>query len=300
MPLEAWWSRAAGDPLLAYALLAASVLAAASLIGGWTSGDLRSLTRAGPWTAAALAAIAALALTIAGERTVMVAPDAWPVQGIRRLPLYLVALGYGPTMGVVAAGLFAGVERIQEPVPAAEVVLVLEMAVVGWLAIAPSPRRVRFAASFAVLVGWAMAMGTAGLAALAWLYRPLPLETWLTAVRADLPGVLAAAVLVALLPPSWWRRAAPGAVPGVTGAEGSGAAGDGRGPEDEEGEAVIPSMRRGKRRSRPTSMETPLAPRALARAPRDPRRPTPASVPEAPMRLPNADEATSAPRGKSE
>lgn len=287
-------ARLTSDPLLSYSLLAAAVLGASSLVGGWGRGDLRALSRPTPWIAVALAALAALAITVAGDRIEAVDPGAWPVPGIRRLPLYLVALGYGPTSGAIAALLFAGIERFQGPVPAADAVLVLEMAVVGWLAIAPSPRRFRFAASFGVLSGWALAMSTGGLAALAWAYRPLPLETWAATMRADLPGVLASAVLLALLPPRWWRSAAPGASPGVTGVAAGAARRRGRRAGDD-AEPVIPALRReGPRRVR-EEPAPPVLPAPMVRTAREERAPTAAAVPADPMTREDPDDVAREP-----
>lgn len=277
------WARVSGDPLLAYSLAAAAVLAVASLLSGWVRGDTRALTRPTPWIAIALAALAALALTIANERVDALTAGTWPMAGLRRLPLYLVALGYGPTAGIVAALLFAGIERVQGPVPAAEWVLVLEMGVVGWLAIAPSPRRSRLAAPFGVVAGWTLAMGTAGLAALASVHRPLPPTAWFEAMRADLPGVLAAALLLALPSPRWWRAAAPGAAAGVTGGSAPGADGrtaDGAGQDADEGRAGAAPMRREEPRRTSREPAPPRLPPALERAARRPRETGAAFVPE--------------------
>lgn len=210
------WARVTSDPLLGYALLAATILAGASLVGGWARGDARALARPVPWICAALAALASLSLVVAGERIEAAGID-WPLDGLRRLPLYLVALGYGPTLGVVAGVLFAAVESTHHPSNGAEAVLALELAALGWIALAPSPRRTRLAAPLGIVVAWTLATASGGLAALAWAYRPLPAGGILPHLATDLPGVLAAAAVTALFGPSWWRRAAPGAAAGIAG-----------------------------------------------------------------------------------
>lgn len=210
-------ARAGPDPLVRYALLGAAVLAAASLLGGWSRGDVRALTRPATWIALATAVVAGVALTAAGDRIGAALAIGWPLEGLRRLPLYLLALGYGPTVGALSGLAFAAVEARQWPLHGADALLALELAAVGWIAIAPSPRRHRLAAPLAVLLGWSLATATLGLAAWAAIGGPATLSALLAADGAVAIGVLASALLTALLPPRWWRRAAPGAAAGIVG-----------------------------------------------------------------------------------
>jgi len=212
-------ARAGPDPLVRYALLGASVLAFASLLGGWSRGDVRAFARPATWITIALAIVAAVALTAAGDRIDATLQSGWPLEGVRRLPLYLLALGYGPTVGALAGLAFAAVEARQWPLHGADALLALELAAVGWIAIAPSPRRHRLAAPLAVLVGWSLATATLGLAAWAALGGPATPAALLAADGAVGTGVLASALLTATLSPRWWRRAAPGAAPGITGSD---------------------------------------------------------------------------------
>jgi hypothetical protein len=136
---------------------------------------------------------------------------------MRRWPLWLLALGYGPSVGALAGLAFAAVEAAQSGLPAGEAVLVLELAAIGWIAIAPSPRRTRWAAPLAVLLGWGLAHASLGLA--------LRAADGAAASPAALllpdglpPAVALGALALTLSGPRWWRRAAPGAAPGVTGA----------------------------------------------------------------------------------
>jgi hypothetical protein len=213
-------ARVANDPLVRYALLAAAILLVASLLGGWARGGPRALLRPGPWAALALAVLAATALAATEDRIGAALPAAvdagrW-LDGMRRWPLWLLALGYGPSVGVLAGLAFAAVEAAQTGLPAGEAVLVLELAAIGWIAIAPSPRRTRWAAPLAVLTGWALAHASLGLAlraadgaaaspAALLLPGGLPPAVGLGALALAFPG------------PRWWRRAAPGAATGVTG-----------------------------------------------------------------------------------
>ncbi|MDZ7707301.1 MAG: hypothetical protein U5J97_05290 [Trueperaceae bacterium] len=212
-------ARAGPDPLVRYALLGAAVLALASLLGGWSRGDVRALGRPATWIALALAIVAAVALTAAGDRIGATIQSGWPLEGVRRLPLYLLALGYGPTVGALAGLAFAAVEARQWPLHGADALLALELAAVGWIAIAPSPRRHRLAAPLAVLLGWSLATATLGLAAWAALGGPATLAALLTTDDAVVTGVLASALFTAFPSPRWWRGAAPGAARGITGSQ---------------------------------------------------------------------------------
>jgi hypothetical protein len=213
-------SRLASDPLVRYALLAAAILAAASLGGGWARGGPRALRRPATWAALAAAVLAATALAAAGDRIAAAlagAPEgAWPLEGARRWPLWLLALGYGPSLGALAGLAFAAVEASQAGLRAGEAVLVLELATIGWIAIAPSPRRTRLAAPLAVLLGWGLADATLGLALRAADGASTPAALVLPAGLP--PAVALGAAALALPGPRWWRRAAPGAAPGLTGA----------------------------------------------------------------------------------
>jgi hypothetical protein len=221
--LELLASRLASDPLVRYALLAAAVLAAASLGGGWLRGGPRALRRPATWAALAAAVLAATALAAAGDRigaAVAGGPEGgWPLEGARRWPLWLLALGYGPSLGALAGLAFAAVEASQAGLRAGEAVLVLELAAIGWIAIAPSPRRTRLAAPLAVLLGWGLADATLGLALRAADGAASPASPASLLLPSGLPPAVALGAATLLLPgPRWWRRAAPGAASGVTGA----------------------------------------------------------------------------------
>ena len=263
-------ARAGPDPLVRYALLGAAVLAAASLLGGWSRGDVRALTRPATWIALATAVVAGVALTAAGDRIGAALAIGWPLEGLRRLPLYLLALGYGPTVAALSGLAFAAVETRQWPLHGADALLALELAAVGWIAIAPSPRRHRLAAPLAVLVGWSLATATLGLAAWAAVGGPATLAALLAADGAVAIGVLASAAITALPPPRWWRDAAPGAAAGIVRA----------GTED--GVRWLRPLRRtAKRRTRDRTLTPVRTPEPLRRAPKSSRVATPPRLPGA-------------------
>lgn len=263
-------ARAGPDPLVRYALLGAAVLAVASLLGGWSRGDVRAMGRPSTWIALATAIVAAIALTAAGDRIGATLQIGWPLEGVRRLPLYLLALGYGPSVGALAGLAFAAVEARQWPLHGADALLALELAAVGWIAIAPSPRRHRLAAPLAVLVGWSLATATLGLAAWAAAGGPSTLVALLTADGAVVIGVLVSALLTTLPPPRWWRRAAPGAAPGITGSWG-----------DDDVRWQRPLRRSTARATRRRTLTPARMPRPLRRSPRPARVGTPTRLPVA-------------------
>lgn len=207
--------RARSDPLIGYALLGAAVLLTASLLGGLARGDVRALIRPRPWLALAAALAAALTLTAAGERLDTMFGLKASFAAVRRLPLHLLAIGYGPSLGLLAGLAFAVVESGQVALRGAGAVLALELAAVGWIALGPSPRRYRLAAPLAVTLGWALASATLGLAF--WVADGRPSDaTRFLATQASVSFGVAFSALVATVPTAaWWRNAAPGAAAGV-------------------------------------------------------------------------------------
>jgi len=88
-------------------------------------------------------------------------------------------------------------------------VFALELAVLGWLAIYPSPRTGRWAGPFDVLLAYALAWGTGGLALLeARTGAVTPASLW-AQQRPALLGVGLSALVLVLVPPSAYRRAFP-------------------------------------------------------------------------------------------
>lgn len=268
MTLDLLAARVASDPLVRYALLAAAILLVASLASGWARGGPRALLRPGPWAALALAVLAATALAAAGDRIAAAIPAGvdgarW-LDGMRRWPLWLLALGYGPSVGVLAGLAFTAVEASQSGLPAGEAVLVLELAAIGWIAIAPSPRRTRWAAPLAVLLGWALAHASLGLALRA--ADGAAASPAVLLLPDGLPPAVVLGVLALGLPgPRWWSRAAPGAAAGVTGV-----------PPEVDRRLPAP-LRRRRRRSRP--LVAPPRPDPLRREARPARHLAPPPVP---------------------
>jgi hypothetical protein len=126
------------------------------------------------------------------------------------LPLYVVALAYGPTAGLIVAVLFAAFASSTLLPGLNEAVLALELVVLGWLAIFPSPRSSRWAGPLNGALAYALAWGTAGIALLTFQGVFVTFGA-LTALHADVwPGVALGCALLATLPPEAYRRVFPG------------------------------------------------------------------------------------------
>src|SRR5690606_42054838 len=110
--------------------------------------------------------------------------------GLHRLPLHLVALAYGPATGAVVGVLFAGFHAGDGLPGWPESVLTLELAVLGWLAIYPSPRVTRLAGPVNSLLAYALAWGTGGIALLAATRGVVTLDLLVAEHAALVPGLV--------------------------------------------------------------------------------------------------------------
>lgn len=206
------WLAANADPILFYSLASALLLAVVSLYSGLSRLDFiafvnpRTLLRVVGAVALAfvLRALAESSTAAPGSAAGLLLP------GLHRLPLYLVALAYGPTAGLLAAVLFAAFASSTLLPGLNEAVLALELVVLGWLAIFPSPRTTRWAGPFDGALAYALAWGTAGIALLTFQGVFVTIGA-LLALHADVwPGVAVSCALLALVPPAAYRRAFPG------------------------------------------------------------------------------------------
>ncbi|MDZ7703590.1 MAG: hypothetical protein U5L04_03785 [Trueperaceae bacterium] len=207
------------DPLLFYSLLAALLLFGSALAAGWARHDLVAVFAPAALLRVGLGVTAAVGLLVLqhgvvgglehltpllsplGITPLAATPDGWPLGGVSRLPLYVIALGYGPSAGLLAAGLYAafgglGVEAL---------LLGLELTVVGWLAIFPSPRRHRLAGPFNVLLGFSLVAASAGIAWISWRDGAFSSLAFWAQYQAQLGGVLLCALLLGLLPARFYR-----------------------------------------------------------------------------------------------
>ena len=159
------------DPFLGYTLLAAIFLALISLISGWVKLDFMVLFQPKPMLQVTVAVLLASLITlgqrlfIPSDASLTTAGFSVPMealQGLSRLPLYLVALAYGPSIGLVSAGLFAAFATTSGTLGWTEAVLALELITLGWFAIAPSPFKMRWAGPLNVVLAYFLAWATGG------------------------------------------------------------------------------------------------------------------------------------------
>jgi hypothetical protein len=200
------------DPVVLYSTGAAALLLVVSLGSGIGRRDYLALTRPRTLLRVLGAVTAAFLLQVADALWGADLPAALAAvaPGLHRLPLYLVALAYGPATGVFVGVLFAGFHAGDALPGWPEAVLTLELAVLGWLAIYPSPRDTRVAGPLDALLAYALAWGTAGVALLAARHGSVTLDLVWTEHAAVLPGVVASALLLVLFGPGAYRRAFPG------------------------------------------------------------------------------------------
>ncbi len=199
------------DPRIVYALAAAALLALVSLVSGLGRFDVAALVRPATLLRFCFGVLLAFALTVLGhgwlaaDPTASAPPGALLV-GLSRVPLYLLALAYGPTPGLLAGALYAAATADGQYPGWPEAILALELTVLGWLALAPSPRRTRWAGPLAAPVAYLLAIGTAGVAHSVWLTGDVSLAGLVTEQATSLPGLVAAWALLALFGPGFYQR----------------------------------------------------------------------------------------------
>lgn len=234
----------AADPVLGYTLLACLFLTLVGLAAGLARSDAGALLR--PEPAAQLAFAAALAFAVTMLRgTAEGGPWHGPALAAllaagARLPLHLFALGYGPTAGLAAGGLYVALLAFAgAPVGAPEAVLAFELLLIGWFSIFPSPRAHRWAGPLDAALGATLASLTAGVATLRLAGGPGPAGWW-AAWWGEHSGPLAGALLCAAVlfafGPATYRALFPASrLAPAAGAERAPAADPptGRGPERE-------------------------------------------------------------------
>ncbi len=160
------------DPFFVYTLLAALFLGIVSLVTGWLRLDFLAVFQPKGLFHIAVAVILAIVLSLLSQTSL--APftanaatgdsslTLSVLRGLSRLPLYVIALAYGPTAGLLAAGLFAAFATTSGVLGWAEAVLALELVVLGWFAIAPSPFKLVWAGPMNVILAYFLTWATGG------------------------------------------------------------------------------------------------------------------------------------------
>lgn len=208
---------ASADPVSLTTVSAAIFLALVAIVTGAARRDFAALGHPSVVLQLVAAVVVGFAIALANDAlagALRPEPDAaWWLAGLRRLPLYLVAAAYGPSVGVAAALLFVGFEAGAVGVDALlgphAALLTLELAILGWLAIYPSPFVARWAAPLHAVLAYALAWGTGGLALLV-AREGAVTPAGLTAQHAGtVGGVVVTAVLLATIAPARFRAAFP-------------------------------------------------------------------------------------------
>lgn len=129
----------------------------------------------------------------------------WPLAGISRLPLYIFALAYGPSAGLIAGLLFAPIAFLGLPAYP-ELLLALELCILGWLAIVPSSFQHRWAGSFNAILAYALTFFSAGFAYLLWRGLSLDLDHFWRLLHPSFGGVLLSSLLLLFFGPKFFQK----------------------------------------------------------------------------------------------
>jgi hypothetical protein len=205
-----------GDPFVFYTLAAALLLLGISLIQGWLRLDFIAVIQPYGLFHLTLAVLCAflLVLALAFLTDPLAARDfetrnliSRMLAPVPRLPLYIIALAYGPSAGLLAALLFAAFGSDSGELGYLGMLLGLELIVIGWFAIAPSPFRHRWAGPFNVAVAYLLTWATAGAAYLDYLTgHGLLLQTHLNYHAAHVVGLGICLLLLFCILPEMYRR----------------------------------------------------------------------------------------------
>ena len=165
--MTAFFQVASADPFFFYTLVAALFLAVVSLASGWRRADFLAVLRPQGLFRLTVAVLVAFLVVWSVDILQGSKDGAWEgLRGLSRLPLYVVTLAYGPSAGLLAAGLFAAFATTASWPGWPEAVLALELVVLGWFALAPSPRKARWAGPAGALSAYFLAWSTGGAALL--------------------------------------------------------------------------------------------------------------------------------------
>lgn len=197
------------DPRIVYSLAAAALLALVSLVSGLGRLDAAVLLRPGTLLRFCAGVLLAATLTLLAQAWFSGALAVGLAAGLALVPLYLLALAYGPTVGLLAGALFAAATAAGRYPGWPEAILALELTVLGWLAISPSPRRTRWAGPVGAALAHALTLGTAGVAYAVWRGGQVNLAGLLAEQAPVLPGLVAAWALLALFGPGFYERRLP-------------------------------------------------------------------------------------------
>lgn len=207
-----FWQRITDDPILFYSACATVLLGLFALGTGLARGDFLVLTRPRSALRVLGAVIAGFLLLLLAAQSVPADAPAWVVgsaSAIARVPLYVIALAFGPSVGLAAGALFAAATAGGVFPGMSETLFTFELVVLGWLAIYPSPRVVRWAGPFDVIMAHVLTWGTAGTFWLTYQDGGVSLASLLSASAQWPAELLVAAGVTYLVAPRWYTAAFP-------------------------------------------------------------------------------------------
>jgi len=220
------WQRLLGDPVLFYSTAAAVLLAAVSLATGLARGDVLVLVRPRSALGVLLAVALAFVITAAAEWALGRGAAEWvagTLRALARVPLYIVALAFGPGVGLVTGALFGAATAGGTFPGTREALFTFELVVLGWLGIYPSPRVARWAGPLDVALARCLTWGTAGIAWLAYNRGTVDVVDLIAASGRWPWGALVSAAALFVVSPRWYSalfpdsRVIPAPAPAVSG-----------------------------------------------------------------------------------
>lgn len=197
------------NPKLAYLFAATVLLAGMAVVGGVARRDFSILGVRSAAIKTLVAVVVAVLLTYAGSTIQSLdfsdASSTWWPTELFRLPLYLLALAYGPSLGLlVGVGYLVFSSPLALPDPPSGVLL-LELVSIGWLSIYPSPARFRWAGPFNAILAYGLAWLTGGLTLAELGPDPMTLDAIVDTHGGSVTGVLVTAAALACVGPQRYR-----------------------------------------------------------------------------------------------
>ena len=143
------------------------LLAVISIFSGWRRFDLAAIGNPLTLTQVGIAILLALVIRIFEQSSyaqfnLEFLPLKQPLLGLSYLPLIIITIALGPSIGLLSVALFLALTPPLGSFNWLDAVLMLEFVVLGWWAIFPSSFQKRWAGSTNLLISYILVWGTAG------------------------------------------------------------------------------------------------------------------------------------------
>ena len=189
---------------MAYSLLASIILFVVSLFSGLFRFDFVSALGPRGLLSIVFAIFLAIGLRFLGLNVFH--SDALAM-ALVRLPLYLIALAFGPSAGLVAGILFLSLANLLN---FPDLILLIELVVLGWFAISPSPRQFWWAGSLGAIFSYCLTWAAAGSAYLELEFQNgSSLEAHLALHQGSFASLAGIAIALAFITPRIYKRLFP-------------------------------------------------------------------------------------------